>query len=121
MRPGRADRQRVGLKNRHHQGPRRQAQALVTHAAQLAMLIVTIGCLDRHIVQRKLGVGFPQGLCHDRMAVMRSKRFGVLSRAGRRQDAKVERTAIRDGHPCARPKPQGHQAQQEAKEQAAHR
>lgn len=84
------------------------------------MDIVAIGWLDRHIVQRKLGVGFRQGLCHGLMAVMRSKRFGVLSRAGRRQDGKVWRTAFRDGHPCARPQPQGHQAQQEAKEQAAH-
>jgi hypothetical protein len=109
----------MGLKNRHHQGPRRQAQALVTHAAQLAMVIVAIGCLNKPIVQRKLGMRFRQGLDHGPMAVMRSRRFGVLSQAGSRHIGRV-RTTVRHRHPCARPQPQGHQAQQEAKEQAAH-
>ncbi len=84
----------------------------MTHAAQLAMVIVAIGCLDSNIIKRKLGVGFWQGLRHGLMAVMRSKRFGVLSRAGCRRDGKMGQTAFRDGHPSVRPQPQGHQAQQ---------
>lgn len=108
MRPRRADWQRMCLKNRHHQGPRRQTQALVTHAAQLAKVIVAIGCLDRHIVQLKLGVGFRQEVCHGLMAAMQSKRFGVLSRAGGGLYGKLGRTAFRDGHPCTRPQPKGH-------------
>jgi hypothetical protein len=39
----------MGLQNRQHQGPR-QAQALVTHPAQLAMSIVAIGLLNDRIV-----------------------------------------------------------------------
>lgn len=116
MRPSGSERQWVGLQNRHHQGPGRQAQTLVAHAAQLAVVIVAIDLLDRRIVQRKLDVGFRQVIRHDLMAVMRNRRFSVLSQAGSHRDSKVVRTAFRDGHPCARPQPQGHQAQQEAKE-----
>jgi hypothetical protein len=84
------------------------------------MAIVGIGLLDGRIVQRYLSVVLCQGLCHGPMAVVRSRRFGVLIWAGRRQDGKVGRTAFRNGHPSARPQPQRHQAQQEAKEQATH-
>jgi hypothetical protein len=119
-RPSGADRQRVGLESRHHQEPRRQAQALVTHAAQLAMVIMAIGLLGGGIQRRRLCLGFGQGQRHGPMAVMRSRRFGVLRRADRRQDGGVVRTAFRNGHPRARPQPQGHQAQQKAKEQSTH-
>ena len=110
----------MNLQDKHHQGPRRQAQALVTHTAQLAMGIVAIGLLKGRIVQRKLSVVLCQGLCHGLMAVMRSRRFGVLRRAGHLDGGKSVRTAFRDGHPCAGPQAQGHQAKQEAKEQATH-
>ena len=84
------------------------------------MAILAIGWLDGCIEQRKLSEGVGQGLCHGLMAVMRSKRFGVLRQAGCRRNWQVVRTALRDGHPSARPKPQGHQKQQEAKERATH-
>ena len=42
------------------------------------MAIVAIGSLNGHIVQRKLSMGFGQGLSHGFMAVMRLVRFGVL-------------------------------------------
>lgn len=61
MHPRRADRQRVGLKTRQHQGPRCQAQALVTHPAQLTMAVMAIDRLNGRIVQRKLNEGFGQG------------------------------------------------------------
>ena len=110
----------MGLQDRQHQGPRRQAQALVAHPAQLAMAIVAIGLLNGRIVQRKLNVVWCQGLCHGLMAVMRSRLFGVLRRAGHRDGGKGVRAAFRDGHPCAGPQAQGHQAKQEAKEQTTH-
>ena len=110
----------MGLQNRQHQGPCREAQALVTHTAQLAMAIVAIGLLDGRIVQRYLSVVLCQGLSHGPMAVVRSRRFGLLRRGGRRDCVKGVRTAFRDGHPCAGPQAQGHQAKQEAKEQATH-
>ena len=62
MHPRRADRQRMGLNTRLHQVPRCQAQALVTHTAQLTMAIVTIGSLNSRIVQGKLSAVFGQGL-----------------------------------------------------------
>ncbi len=110
----------MGLQNRQHQGPCREAQALVTHTAQLAMAIVAIGLLDCGIQRRRLYLGFGQGLRHGPMAVVCSGRFGVLRRVDRHQDGGVFRTAVRNGHPCARPQTQGHQAQQEAKEQSTH-
>jgi hypothetical protein len=121
MRQRRTDRQWVGLKNWHHQWPLRQAQALVAHAAQLAIAIVAIGLLDRRIKLLKLSVGLVQGFCQGLMAVVRSMRLCVLRRADSRQDWNMVRTACRDRHPRARPKPQGHQAQQKAKEKATHR
>ena len=120
MRQRRADRQRVGLKNRHHQWPLRQAQALVAHAAQLAIPIVAIGLLEGRIELHKLSVGFVQGFCQGLMAVVRSMPLCERRRADSRQDWNMVRTAWRDGHPRARPKPQGHQAQQKAKEKATH-
>ena len=120
MRQRRSDRQRVGLKNWHHQWPLRQAQALVAYAAQLAIAIVAIALLDGCIKQRKLSVGFVQGLHQGLMAVVRSMCFGVMRRADSRQDWKMVRTACRDRHPRTRPQPQGDQAQQKAKEKATH-
>ena len=103
-----------------HQVQRCQAQALVTHTAQLTMAIVAIGNLNIRIVQQKLREVFSQGLSHGFMADMPHGHFVVLRRSGFSQNGVMAGTAFRHGHPGACPKPQGHQAQQEAQEKASH-
>ncbi len=120
MRPSRTDRQRVGLRNWHHQVPSRQAQALVTHATQLAMSIVAIGLLGGGVGWHRLCVGFGRGLRHGLVAIMRSRLLGMLTQARRCQHCSWVRTTFGHRHPCARPQPQGHRAKQKAKEESAH-
>ena len=103
MHPGCADRQWMGQNTVLQHGPRCQTQALVTHAAHLTMAVVAIALLDKLIVRRKLSVGFGQMLRHDRMAVMRCRRLGLLGEGGRRQNIKVMRSAFQDWHPCTCP------------------
>lgn len=82
MHPRRADRQRMGQNTGLHQLQRCQAQALVTHAAQLTMAIVAIGSLNTRIVQGNLSEVFSQRLSHGLMAVMPHGHFVVLRRTG---------------------------------------
>ena len=121
MRQRRPDRQRMGLKNRHKHRPSHRACALVAHAAQLASAILAIGFLH-NAAQRAgcLQLGLVRRFRHGLMAVMRCWGFIMLSQADMRQGGCVVRTALRHGHPDARPQPQRHQAQQEAKEKSAH-
>lgn len=84
------------------------------------MAIVAIGLLDGRIVQRPLGMAFLQGFCRDLMTVMCGWRFAVLCCADRRRGGEAVRTDFRDGHPCAGPHAQGHQAKQKAKEKSTH-
>lgn len=121
MRQRRTDRQRMGLKNRHKHRPSHEACALMTHAAQLTSAILTVGFLHSG-AQRGgcLHLGLVRRFRHGLMAVMRCLGFIMLSQTDMRQGGCMVRTALRHGHPDARPQPQRHQAQQEAKEKSAH-
>ena len=66
----------------------------------------------------RVRIGHPG--CHGVMAVMHSFRWRVLRQAEHRHRRGMVRTTFRHRHPCARPQPQGHQAQQKAKEKSAH-
>ena len=124
MRHRSTDRQRVGLKNRQHQRPCREARALVANAAELASAIVAIGILNARIGLRscvrmgRMRLGHRR--CHGFMAVMHLVRWRVMRRAECRHFKGMVRIALRHRHPGARPKPQRHQAKQETKEKSAH-
>lgn len=116
---------RMGLKHRHHLRPGRQADALVADPAQLASAIVAIGLLHRRvghgIVCTVCIVGLVRLVCRSNrgqcvMAMVRSVSVGGLTDSG---FGVVHKTGCH-GHPHARPQPQRHEAQQEAKEQSAH-
>lgn len=113
---------RMGLKHRHQLRPGRQADALVADPAQLASAIVAIGLLHprvNHGIVCTVGLArlvcrSSQGQCV--MAIVRSVSVGNLADSG---FGVVRKTGCH-GHPHARPQPQRHEAQQEAKEQSAH-
>jgi len=118
MCPRCADGQRMRLKNRQWQCPHRQAHTLVAHATQLASSVVAFGIFNACICQRRrLRMGLVRGLRHGLVAIVRRARLPCA--VGRRGEDLVRKSFYR-GHPCARPQPQGHQAQQEAKKKSTH-
>lgn len=121
MRPRRADRQRMRQKTGQQQRPRRQARTLVANTTQLAFTVVAIGVCKACICQPcRLGMGLVRGHRHGLVAIVRRVGFGRLPCAvGRRGEGLVQ-NSFRRGHPCARPEPQGHQEQQEAKKNSTH-
>ena len=117
----------MSLKNGQHQGPGRQAHALVANAAQLASAVVAIGILAPWIglrcwlrMHRVSRMRLGRRRRHGFMAVMPFVRLRVLRRADRRHHSGMVRTTLHHRHPGTRPQPQGHQAQQEAKENSVH-
>ena len=93
----------------------------MTHAAQLASAILAVGFL--HSGAQRGGCLQLGLLCRSRhglMTVMRCLGFIMLGQADVCRGGCMVRTALRHRHPDARPQPQRHQAQQEAKEKSAH-
>ncbi len=121
MRPRCADGQRMRLKNRQWQCPHRQAHTLMAHATQLASPVVAIGIFNACICQRcRLRMGLVRRLRHGLVAIVRRVGFARLPCAVGRRGEDLVRKSFYRRHPCARPQPQGHQAQQEAKKKSTH-
>ncbi len=93
----------------------------MAHATQLASPIMAIGIFNACICQRhRLRLGLVRGLRHDLVAIVRRVGFAKLPCAVGRRGEDLVRKSFYRGHPRARPKPQGHQAQQEEKKKSTH-
>lgn len=93
----------------------------MTHAAQLASAILAVDFL--HSGAQRGGCLQLGLLCRSRrglVTVMRCLGLIMRGQADMCRGGGMVRTALRHGHPDARPQPQRHQAQQEAKEKSAH-
>lgn len=104
----------MGLDKGQLQRPLRQIQALVTDATQLAMAILAIVGLGSHMVQPKRSASGVQGHGDGPVTVRGSSSVAVLQSAGCWRPIAVVQTAFWQGHPCTRPQPQGHEAEQKA-------
>ncbi len=114
--PQGTDRPSLRLRHRQHQRPHRKTCTLVTNAAQQTTAIVTVGVLKSTFELGSLPVGLVMhGFDHGLMAIVGRMGLRELHRTRR-----MVRSALCHGHPDTCPQPQGHQAQQEAKDKSAH-
>jgi len=134
----------LGLRDRQHPWHGHEAHTLVANPTQLATAIVAIGLgchrIDSGVLHFMPWLNLmafmcvvplvhqafhrPSHLCgYGLMAVVRSLRKRGLTGTDRGLGVvrHAKGRALCHGHPDARPQPQRHEAQQEAKEQSAHR